>query len=81
MTIHLFSDNDKQLHKRIAALLVKIFVEVEMDQFERRLSKVLPILVAELDVNKFKEVFFFDIIKHFDRPFIFFKYFYLILEH
>jgi hypothetical protein len=56
MTIHLFNDNEKQLHKRIAALLVKIFVEVEMEQFERRLSKVLPILVTELDSIKFKEV-------------------------
>lgn len=60
MTIHLFNDNEKQLHKRIAALLVKIFVEVELDQFGRRLGIVLPILVSELDVKQFKEVFIFD---------------------
>ena len=60
MTIHLFNDNEKQLHKRIAALLVKIFVEVELDQFGRRLGTVLPILVSELDVKQFKEVFIFD---------------------
>ena len=54
----LFKDNEKQLHKRIAALLVKIFVEVEMEQFERRLDTTLEVLILELDVKKFKEALF-----------------------
>ena len=54
----LFKDNEKQLHKRIAALLVKIFVEVEMEKFERRLDTILEVLILELDVKKFKEALF-----------------------
>lgn len=52
----LFKDNEKPLHKRIAALLIKIFVEVETQQFERRLDSVLEILMQELDTESLNKV-------------------------
>jgi len=52
----LFEENDKALYKRIAALVVKIFVEVESSQFERRNDTILSILSKELDVKNFKLV-------------------------
>jgi hypothetical protein len=45
----LFKDSDKPLHKRIAALLVKIFIEVEGQQFERRLGQIFEILLIEIE--------------------------------
>ena len=52
----LFEENDKALYKRIAALVVKIFVEVENSQFERRLDTILNILSTELDIKNFEKV-------------------------
>jgi U3 small nucleolar RNA-associated protein 20 len=52
----LFEENDKALYKRIAALVVKIFVEVENSQFERRLDTILNILSKELDIKNFEKV-------------------------
>jgi hypothetical protein len=52
----LFKDQENPLHKRIAALLVKAFVEVETSQFERRFAQIIPVLADELDTNHFKQV-------------------------
>ena len=52
----LFKDQENPLHKRIAALLVKAFVEVETSQFERRFAQIIPVLADELDSNHFKQV-------------------------
>ncbi len=51
----LFNDHEKPLHKRIAALLTKIFIEVETNQFERRLDKFLTILLKEIDAVNFNQ--------------------------
>ena len=56
ITASLFKDNEKPLHKRIAALLTKIFVEVEKQQFERRLDTVLEILSSEIDSKNYESV-------------------------
>ena len=53
----LFKDEAKPLHKRIAALLMKICVEVEGNQFERRLDNVLDLICSEINFNNFIEVF------------------------
>lgn len=52
----LFVDHEKPLHKRIAALLVKLFVEIEKQQFDRRLVNVLEMLRNELDSQKYNSV-------------------------
>ena len=57
ITMSLFKDEAKPLHKRIAALLMKIFVEVEGNQFERRLDNVLDLICSEINFNNFIEVF------------------------
>ena len=58
ITVALINDQEKQLHKRIAALLIKIFVEVECEQFARRLDTVMPVLIFELDAKNYKQVHF-----------------------
>lgn len=56
ITLALFKDNNKPLHKRIAALLVKIFVEIECYQFERRLDQFLDFLYNEINFDNFSQV-------------------------
>ena len=56
ITLAWFQDEERQLHKRIGALLVKLFVEVEKEAFDRRLSSTMPILRKELDSKNFEEV-------------------------
>ena len=56
ITLALFKDENKPLHKRIAALLIKIFVELEGNQFERRLGNVLDLIYSEIDFNNFTQV-------------------------
>jgi hypothetical protein len=58
ITIALFKDEAKPLHKRIAALLMKIFVEVEGNQFERRLDSVLDLICWEINFDNLTQVFF-----------------------
>jgi hypothetical protein len=53
-----FHDDDKALHKRIGALIVKIFVDIEKDKFERRLADFIPLLIKHLDKENFDEVRF-----------------------
>lgn len=52
-----FEDEDKSLHKRMAALLIKLFVDIEKQQFERRLPDVIPALLKNLDKDSVEEVF------------------------
>jgi hypothetical protein len=44
------------MHKRIAALLVKIFIEVEGPQFERHLDLTLEIFLVEIEPEKTNRV-------------------------
>jgi U3 small nucleolar RNA-associated protein 20 len=53
ITEALLKDSEKPLYKRIAALLVKIYVEVEQERFERRLDSILSILIEELNYDSF----------------------------
>lgn len=52
----LLKDDKKPLHKRIAALLMKIFVEVEGTQFERRLDSVLEMIINEINFENYTQV-------------------------
>ncbi len=63
ISLALFKDENKPLHKRIAALLVKIFVEIEGNQFERRLEEVLKIISLEINFDHFNKVNFLYISK------------------
>jgi U3 small nucleolar RNA-associated protein 20 len=54
LNLQWLKDNDRPLHKRIATLLIKLFIEVEGQQFSRRLSAVLPLIVNEL-VSQMKD--------------------------
>lgn len=56
ITISLFKNDQKPLHKRIAALLVKLFVESEQERFEKRLEGVLKILENELNSEQVYQV-------------------------
>lgn len=56
MTKAWFDDDDKPLHKRIAALLIKIFVDVEKTQFERRLNDLIPLFEKQLNHENFFEL-------------------------
>lgn len=56
ITRSLFCDHEKPLHKRIAALLTKLFIEIEKQQFDRHLVNVLDILKAELDSQSYNAV-------------------------
>ena len=74
----LFKDESKPLHKRIAALLVKIFVEIEGNQFERRLDEVLKIISLEINFEQFNQVktytFFLNIFLTINLTIIFQEY-------
>lgn len=52
LTVALYDDNERALHKRIATLLVKIFIESEKEQFIRRLDdSFLNTILNEIDSN------------------------------
>lgn len=48
-----FEDEEKLLHNRLGTLLIKLFVDVEKQQFERRLKFIIPLLKKQLDKNNF----------------------------
>lgn len=54
-----FDDDDKVLHKRLGALLVKLFVDIEKQEFERRLHDMLPSLAKQLNKSYFDQVSLF----------------------
>lgn len=56
LTLVLLIDEEKALHKRIAILLIKVFVEVESEMFEKRLEKVFDLLINEINFEKFNMV-------------------------
>ena len=58
LTLVLLVDEEKALHKRITILLIKVFVEVETEIFEKRLEKVFDLLIDEIDFEKFNLVKF-----------------------
>jgi hypothetical protein len=63
-----FEDEDKILHNRLGALLIKLFVDIEKQQFERRLNDIIPIMIKQLDKKNFDQVkffFFFFITRYF----------------
>ena len=60
-----FEDNEKVLHKRLGALLLKLFVDVEKQDFERRLNEIIPILISQLNKENFDEVKFFKLLIEF----------------
>jgi hypothetical protein len=53
LTLALLGDGDKPLHKRVACLLLKVFVEVEGGRFETRLASLLAPLTAEIHFDTF----------------------------
>lgn len=53
LTLALLKNDDKALHKRIACLLIKVFVDVEGTRFEPRLPAVLNLLITELNYDTF----------------------------
>ena len=61
----------------IAALLVKIFVEIEGNQFERRLEEVLKIISLEINFDHFNQVNFLCI----KTTMLLFEIILLFLEH
>jgi hypothetical protein len=77
ISLALFKDENKPLHKRIAALLVKIFVEIEGNQFERRLEEVLKIISLEINFDHFNQVNFLCI----KTTMLLFEIILLFLEH
>ena len=51
-----FEDEERSLHKRIASQLTRQFVEIEKQQFERRLPELVPILLHNLNKKSVEEV-------------------------
>ena len=51
-----FNDTEKVSHNRIGTLLIRIFIDSEKDQFDRRLNDIIPSLVKQLNKNNFDEV-------------------------
>jgi len=49
-------DEEKCLHKRIAVLLVKVFVEVESEKFVKRMDSVFGLILNEINYEKYTKV-------------------------
>ena len=56
LSLALLKDEDKCLHKRIAVLLVKVFVEVEGEKFVRRMDSVFSLILNEVNYEKYTNV-------------------------
>ncbi len=55
LSLQLLGD-DKCLHKRIAVLLVKVFVEVEGEKFVARVKSVFDMVLEEINYEKIRNV-------------------------
>jgi len=56
LSLALLRDEEKCLHKRIAVLLVKVFVEVESEKFVKRMDSVFGLILNEINYEKYTKV-------------------------